>query len=60
MLPTPPGPLTIHILTPLVGKPHIVATASKLAHQALQSQVAIGEFKLTVQELGAKFEGAPI
>ena len=59
-LPTSPGPLTIHILTPLLGKPHIAATASELAHKALQSQVAIEEFKLTVQELGAKLEGAPI
>ena len=59
-LPTSPGPLTIHILTPLLGKPHIAATASELARKALQSQVAIGEFNLTIQELGAKFEGAPI
>lgn len=59
-LPTPPGPLTIHILTPLLGKPHIAATASELARKALQSQVAIEEFKLTAQELGAKLEGAPI
>lgn len=59
-LPAAPGPLTIHILNPLTGKPHIAATASTLAHKALESQVAIGEFKLTIQELGAKFEGAPI
>jgi len=59
-LPTSPGPVTIHILAPLLGKPHIAATASELAHKALQSRVAIEEFKLTVQELGAKFEGALI
>jgi len=61
--PTPPkslGPLTIHILTPLLGKPHIAATASELARNALQSQVAIEEFKLTAKELGDKFEGPTI
>jgi len=57
-LPTSPGPLIIHILTPLLGKPHIAATTSELARKALQSQVTIEDFKLTVQELGAKFEGA--
>jgi hypothetical protein len=59
-LPASPGPLTIHILTPLLGKPHIATTTSELAHKALQSQVAIEEFKLTAQELGAQFEGTPI
>ena len=57
-LPASPGPLTVHILTTFLGKPNIAATASELAHKALRSQVAIEEFKLTVQELGAKFEGA--
>ena len=59
-LPASPGPLTIHILTPFIGKPNITATASKLARKALQSQVAVEEFRLTVQELGAKFEGSLI
>jgi len=55
-LPASPGPLTIHILDPLLGKPHIAATAAELAHAALHSQVAVEEFKLTTQELGAKLE----
>jgi hypothetical protein len=59
-LPASPGPLTIHILDPLLGKPHIAATAAELAHAALHSQVAVEEFKLTTQELGAKLEGALI
>jgi hypothetical protein len=47
-------------LTTFIGKPNITATTSELARKAVQSQVTLEEFKLTVQELGAKFEGVAV